>query len=143
MNTVILMGRLTRDVDTHYTQNGALVATFTVAVNRSYKTEGRTPTDFINCVAWGKLAEFVSHYFRKGNMLAIVGSIQTNSWDRQDGKRQYSTEVLAESVYFTGEKNTQNRQNHHLNNIEGVRIENIDFDIDTDSVSATEIRKAI
>ena len=86
------------------TPQGTSVASFSIAVNRRFAKEGQQQADFINCVAWRQQAEFICKYFRKGSMIAIVGSIQTRSWDGQDGKRQYATEVLVDEVYFTGSK---------------------------------------
>lgn len=104
MNRAILMGRLTKDPELRYTQQGTAVVSFTIAVNRRFAKEGQQQADFISCVAWRQTAEFICKYFKKGSMLAVVGSIQTRSWDGQDGKRQYATEVLVDEVHFTGEK---------------------------------------
>lgn len=104
MNKVILMGRLTRDAEMRQTPSGVSVARFTIAVNRRFKSEGQPEADFINCVAWRHTGEFISRYFNKGSMIAIVGSIQSRSWDGQDGKKQYATEVVVDEAYFTGEK---------------------------------------
>ena len=98
------MGRLTRDPEMRQTPQGTSVASFSIAVNRRFAKEGQQQADFINCVAWRQQAEFICKYFRKGSMIAVVGSIQTRSWDGQDGKRQYATEVLIDEVYFTGSK---------------------------------------
>ena len=103
MNRAILMGRLTKDPELRRTQQGTAVVSFTIAVNRRFAKEGQQ-ADFINCAAWRQTAEFICKYFKKGSMLAVVGSIQTRSWDGQDGKRQYATEVLVDEVYFTGSK---------------------------------------
>jgi single-strand DNA-binding protein len=102
MNKVILMGRLTKDPEIRYTQTSKAVANFTIAVSRRFKKD---EADFINCVAWEKTAEFISKYFSKGGMIAVVGSIQTRTWDDEGGKRHYVTEVVAEEAYFTGERN--------------------------------------
>lgn len=104
MNRAILMGRLTKDPELRRTQQGTVVVSFTVAVNRRFAEEGQQQADFISCVAWRQTAEFICKYFKKGSMLAVVGSIQTRSWDGQDGKRQYATEVVVDEVYFTGSK---------------------------------------
>lgn len=104
MNKVILMGRLTKDVEMRQTPNGVSVARFTLAVNRRFAKEGQQQADFINCVAWRQTGEFIARYFRKGSMIAVVGSIQSRSWDGQDGKKQYATEVNVEEAYFTGSK---------------------------------------
>ena len=101
LNKVILMGRLTKDIDMRQTPAGKSVARFTIAVNRRFK---HNYADFINCVAWHQTGEFISRYFQKGSMIAVIGSIQTRSWDGQDGKRQYATEVVVDEAYFTGEK---------------------------------------
>ena len=105
MNKVILMGRLTKDVEMRQTPNGIAVARFAIAVNRRFKNaNGEYDVDFINCIAWRKTGEFISRYFQKGSMIAVVGSIQTRSWDGNDGKKQYATEVIVDEAYFTGSK---------------------------------------
>lgn len=104
MNHVTLMGRLARDVELRQTPNGITVARFAIAVNRRFAKEGQQQVDFINCVAWRQTAEFISKYFRKGSMIAIVGNIQTRSWDGEDGKKQYATDIVVDEAYFTGSK---------------------------------------
>ena len=105
MNKVILMGRLTHDVDLRQTPQGVSVARFSIAVNRRYKDQnGNYPADFINCVAWRQTGEFVARYFRKGSMIAVTGSIQTRTWDGQDGKKNYATEVIVDEAHFTGSR---------------------------------------
>lgn len=105
MNKVILMGRLTRDVEMRQTPNGVSVARFSIAVDRRFSgKDGQRQADFINCVAWRQTGEFIARYFQKGSMIAVVGSIQSRSWDGQDGKRQYATEVVVDEAYFTGSK---------------------------------------
>lgn len=109
MNKVILMGRLTKEPEIRYTpSNGTAVCQFTVAVDRRFKSEGQPQADFINCVAWRTTAEFVSKYFTKGSRIAIVGQIQTRTWDDNDGKRHYVTEVIADEVEFCESKRQQN-----------------------------------
>lgn len=104
MNKSILMGRITRDIELKQTQNGTATISFTIAVNRRFAKEGQQQADFINCVAWRGTAEFISKYFNKGSMIAVVGSLQSRSWDGQDGKKQYVTEVIVDEVYFAGSK---------------------------------------
>ena len=104
MNKAILMGRITRDLEMRTTTNGVSVCSFSIAVNRRFSKDGQQQTDFINCVAWRQQAEFICKYFAKGSMIAIVGSIQSRSWDSQDGKKQYATEVIVDEAYFTGSK---------------------------------------
>ena len=106
MNKVVLMGRLTRDPEVRYTQtNNTLVASFSLAVNRRFTREGDTQTaDFINISAWAKTGEFVSKYFKKGMQVAVVGRIQTRSWEDAQGQKRYATDVVAEEVYFADSK---------------------------------------
>ena len=104
MNKVILMGRLTRDPEMRQTPNGVAVCSFSIAVNRRFAKEGQQNADFINCTAWRQQAEFICKYFSKGAMIAVVGNLQSRSWENQEGKRQYSTDVVVDEVYFTGSK---------------------------------------
>ena len=102
MNKVILMGRLTRDPETRYTQtNNTLVSSFSLAVNRRFVRQGEErQADFINVVAWSKLGEFCSKYFKKGQQVGVIGRIQTRTWDDDQGTKHYVTEVVAEEAYF-------------------------------------------
>ena len=100
MNVVALVGRLTRDPELKYTQTQMAVARFTLAVDRMFKKEGQPTADFINITVWGKVAENVGKYIGKGRLVSVSGRIQTRSWDDKDGKRQFATEVVADSVQF-------------------------------------------
>ena len=102
MNKVILMGRLTKDPEIRYTQNNTPVCNFTLAVDRRFSKDKQA--DFISCQAWQKTAEFISKYFQKGLMIAVVGSIQTRTWEDNEGKKRYITEVIVDEVYFAGSK---------------------------------------
>lgn len=104
MNKVILMGRLVRDPELRQTTSGVQVCSFSIAVNRRFAKDGQQNADFINCTAWRQQAEFICKYFRQGSMIAIVGTLQSRSWENQEGKRQYSTDVVVEEVHFTGSK---------------------------------------
>ena len=105
MNKVILMGRLTRNPETRYTQtNNIQVTSFTLAINRRFAKDGEQQADFINIVAWNKTAEFVSKYFRKGQQVGVIGRIQTRNYDDDKGVKHYITEVIAEEVYFADSK---------------------------------------
>lgn len=97
------MGRLTKDAELSQTPNGINLARFSIAVNRRFAKDGQQQADFINCIAWRKTGEFIAKYFHKGSMIALVGSIQSHSWDGQDGKKKYSTGVVVDEAYFTGE----------------------------------------
>ena len=86
MNNVVLVGRLTKDIELKYTQSGMAVAKFTLAVNRQFKKEGQPDADFIMCTAFSKTAENLANFMRKGSQIGVVGSIQTGSYDNKDGK---------------------------------------------------------
>lgn len=100
MNKAILLGRLTKDVELKQTPNGVSVVNFTIAVNRRFDKE---TADFINCVAWRNTAEFIAKYFSKGSSIAIVGSLQTGSYEK-DGQKFYTTDVNVDEAYFAGSK---------------------------------------
>ena len=132
MNKVILMGRLTKDVEMRQTPNGVSLARFSIAVTRRFKnSNGEYDADFINCVAWRQTGEFIARYFQKGSMIAIVGSIQTRSWDGNDGKKQYATEVIVDEAYFTGSKTENTGGNtatdELVNRLEGLNEEYDEF----------------
>ncbi len=103
MNKVVLMGRLTRDPELRFTNtSNTALCRFTLAVNRKFSKTNEA--DFINVVAWRKTAEFCGNYFKKGQQVAVVGSIQTRSWDDNEGKRHYATDVVADEAYFADSK---------------------------------------
>jgi single-strand DNA-binding protein len=103
MNKVILIGRLTRDPETRYTQgeNPRAISRHSLAVNRKFKREGQPDADFINCVAFGKNGEFAEKYLKKGMQIAIVGSIQTGSYTDKDGNKRYTTDIVVDEYNFT------------------------------------------
>lgn len=102
MNKVILMGRLVRDPEVRYGQRAEplAVARYTLAVNRRFKRQGEQEADFIGCVAFGKAGEFAEKYFKKGQLVSIVGRLQVRSWEDREGKRNWTTEVVIEEQYF-------------------------------------------
>lgn len=110
MNSVQLVGRFTKDPDVKYTNGGATIARFSVAVDRRFAKEGEQTADFINVVAFGKTAEFIEKYFHKGNRIGIVGRIQTGSYKNKDGATVYTTDVVAENVEFVESKGGNNQQ---------------------------------
>lgn len=111
MNRTILVGRLTKDPDLRYTQNGVVVANFTLAVNRPFKNQqGENEADFINCTVWRKQAENVAEYLKKGSLAGIDGRIQTRNFENKEGQRVFVTEVVAESVQFLEPKRSNNNQ---------------------------------
>ncbi|HFI0468777.1 TPA: single-stranded DNA-binding protein [Streptococcus suis] len=98
INNVVLIGRLTRDVELRYTPSNVASATFTLAVNRNFKNAaGDREADFVNCVMWRQQAENLANWTKKGHLIAITGRIQTRSYDNQQGQRVYVTEVVADS----------------------------------------------
>ena len=109
MNKVILIGRLTRDPELRSTASNISVCSFTVAVDRRFKSEGQPTADFISCIAWRQTAEFVSKYFSQGSKIVIEGSIQTRQWEDKDGQRRYSTDVVVDNVEFGESKRSDNR----------------------------------
>lgn len=139
INNVTLVGRLTRDVDLRYTQNGKAVASFGLAVNRPFKNaNGEYEADFINCQAWGKTAENLANYMKKGNQVGVVGRIQTRNYENNEGKRVYVTEVVAEQVVFLESRKSHQQQqvnaanneiNQHANPSQGQPVDISDSDL--------------
>lgn len=105
LNCAVIMGRLTADPELRTTSTNLSVVSFTVAVDRSYQRQGQEKqTDFINVVAWRQTADFVSKYFRKGQMIAVQGSIQTRSYEDRNGNKRTAVEIVADNVSFCGSK---------------------------------------
>ena len=112
INNVVLIGRLTRDVDLRHTPQNQVVGQFTLAVNRNFKNQnGEYDADFINCVIWGKSAENLANWAKKGNLVGITGRIQTRNYEGTDGKRVYVTEVVAESFKLLEKRDNSANQN--------------------------------
>jgi len=103
MNKVILIGRLTRDPEVRYSQAAEpiAIARYNLAVNRRFKKEGEPDADFINCVSFGKQAEFIEKYFKKGMQIAVTGRLNVRSYDDATGQRRWSTDVVVEDAEFT------------------------------------------
>ncbi|KMJ56472.1 single-stranded DNA-binding protein [Alkalihalophilus sp. As8PL] len=111
LNRVVLVGRLTKDPELRYTPSGVAVANFTLAVNRAFSNQqGEREADFINCVVWRKPAENVANYLKKGSLAGVDGRIQTRSYDNNEGRRVFITEVVAESVQFLEPKGSNQGQ---------------------------------
>lgn len=105
LNSVCLMGRLTADPELKSTQSGVSVCNFRIAVDRTYTPKGQEKqTDFINIVTWRSTAEFVSRYFRKGQLVAVQGSIQTSQYTDRDGNKRTTFDVVADNVFFAEKK---------------------------------------
>ncbi len=108
LNKVVLIGRLTKDPEVRYTNANTPVASFTLAVNRNFKNkDGNYDADFINIVAWRKLAELCSSSLHKGSLISITGRIQTSSFEGKDGTRRYTTDVLADEIVFLEKKSAK------------------------------------
>lgn len=117
LNRVVLVGRLTRDPDLRYTQNGNAVANFTIACNRPFKNEqGENEADFINCVIWRKQAENLANYMKKGSQIGVDGRLQSRTYDDKDGKTVYVTEVVADSIQFLESRNSSTNSKEQQNN---------------------------
>jgi single-strand DNA-binding protein len=102
LNNVVLIGRLTRDPEMRFTQNGVPVTSFTLAVNRQYK---KNEADFIDCQAWRKTAEVIANHLKKGNQCAVEGRIEVSNYEAQDGTKKKITRVVVDNVHFLGGKN--------------------------------------
>lgn len=126
-NLVVLTGRLTADPELRQTQSGVPVTSFSIAVQRKYKTGEDAITDFINIVAWRQTAEFICKYFGKGKMIGIEGCIQTRKWVDDDGKNRTAFEVLANNVQFIESKKTS-----------GIDIENDESSAPSSSYSSSD-----
>lgn len=124
MNNVVLMGRLTKDVEIRYNQSQMAIGRFTVAVNRRLTKEKRqeaeannqATADFINCVAFGRTAEVIGQYFHKGNKIAITGHIQTGSYENQQGQRIYTTDVIVDQFDFVESVNYNSANKDNVDN---------------------------
>lgn len=111
INRVVLVGRLTKDPELKYTPSGVAMARFTLAVNRTFSNQqGEREADFINCLVWRKQAENAANYLKKGSLAGVEGRIQTGSYEGQDGKRIYTTDVVADSVQFLEPRSGQATQ---------------------------------
>lgn len=116
MNSVALVGRLTKNPIVTYTQGGSSITKFSIAVDRRFKTDGQPSVDFINVVVFGKTGEFVEKWFHKGDPISITGRIQTGSYTKQDGTKVYTTDVIAESAEFVpGKPQNQSQEPEQVN----------------------------
>lgn len=105
LNHIVLLGRLTRDPELRTTNSGVSVATFSLAVDRAYKdASGERGVDFIDIVAWRNTAEFAARYFQKGQLAAVEGRLQIRDWTDTDGHKRRAAEVVAQNIYFAGQK---------------------------------------
>ena len=112
LNKIVIMGRMTADPEMRRTQSGTEICSFTLAVDQDYRHGDEKKTDFIDCVAFGKTAIFVSKYFQKGDMSAITGRLQIRVFSTKDGEKRRNAEVIVESIYFCGSKNKMSLGNN-------------------------------
>lgn len=125
MNRIVLIGRLTKDPELRYTQNGTAVCNFTLAVNRAYVRDGEQTADFVPCQVWGKIAESSAKYLAKGRQAAVDGRLQIRSYEDKEGTRRWVTEVVAERVEFLGSGKSESREDDDF----GTEIEFDDADV--------------
>ena len=129
MNKILLVGRLTKDVDTRYSQDGqTAISRFTVAVDRRYKKDNEQTADFISCIAFGKTAEFIGKYFTKGQRIGLEGRWQTGSYTNKEGAKVYTNDCAIESLEFAESKKAENNEpqiseNGFVNIPEGIEEE--------------------
>ncbi|MFL0507104.1 single-stranded DNA-binding protein [Ureibacillus sp. 179-F W5.1 NHS] len=116
INRVVLVGRLTKDPELRYTPSGVPMTRFTLAVNRTFKQEGQPEADFISCLAWRKQAENLANYMKKGSLIGVEGRIQTGSFEGQDGKRVYTTDVVADSIQFLEPRSNNSDGSYSVSN---------------------------
>lgn len=122
MNKVIFMGNLTRDPEIRYSQGTNMaVARFAIAVNRKFAKDGETDTDFFNCTAFGKTAEFIEKYFHKGSRILLTGRIQNDNYTNKNGEKVYSVQIIVEDVEF-GERKGSAQEPSSQNNDDFVQI---------------------
>jgi single-strand DNA-binding protein len=108
MNKVIMIGRLTRDPEVRYSNEGSAVSKFSLAVDRRYKREGQPGADFFNCVAFGKTAEFTEKYLKKGTKVVLEGELQNNNYTNKDGQKVYGMQIVVNSLEFAESKSSSN-----------------------------------
>lgn len=110
MNLVVLVGRITKDIELKQSQQGKAIGKTSIAVRRDYKnSEGKYDADFLNLIAFGNTAEFMSKYFEKGSMVAITGRIQTGSYNNKEGQKIYTTDVIVNTAEFVESKKTESK----------------------------------
>lgn len=110
MNKVILLGRLTHDPEVRCAQDGLTITRYSLAINRRVKRQGEAEADFIHCVAFGKAGEFAGNFFRRGQLVAVVGRLQIRDWQDKDGNRRRSAEVVVDEQHFAEPKRSREAQ---------------------------------
>ncbi|SAO24126.1 single-stranded DNA-binding protein [Staphylococcus aureus] len=135
LNRTVLVGRLTKDPEYRTTPNGVSVATFTLAVNRTFtNAQGEREADFINCVTFRKQADNVNNYLSKGSLAGVDGRLQSRSYENQEGRRVFVTEVVCDSVQFLEPKNNNQQPNNNYQQQGQTQSGNNPFDNNADSI---------
>ncbi|GEL66523.1 single-stranded DNA-binding protein [Marinilactibacillus psychrotolerans] len=125
INNVVLVGRMTRDAELRYTGSGTAVASFSIAVERTFtNAQGERETDFINCVAWRKTAEIISNFTRKGSLVGVTGRIQTRNYTNNEGRKVYITEVVCENFQMLEPKSVTEKRGQNDNESSGSGYSN-------------------
>lgn len=122
MNKAILMGRLTKDPEITSTTNGTSIGRFSIAVDRRYKREGEPEADFFTCTSFGKQAEFVGNYLKKGTKVVITGRIQNDSYTNKEGQKVNTTKIMVEEIEFAESKKTETKEEEYLNTTEDIEL---------------------
>lgn len=122
MNHLILMGRLVKDPDVNYANSGTTIGRFTIAVDRRFKREGQPEADFFNCTTFGKQAEFVEKYLKKGTKILLSGELQNNNYTDKDGVAHYSVNVIVNEIEFAESKRAQTENNTGADNKDFMSI---------------------
>ena len=120
MNLVILMGRICKDPDITSSQSGTTIARYSIAVDRRFKKEGEPTADFFTCVSFGKQAEFVDRYLKKGTKIVVTGELQNNNYTNKDGQKVYDTRILTNNVEFAESKRDTESNNTDTNDFLNV-----------------------
>ena len=128
LNHAEIMGRLTADPELKTTRSGVAVTRFSVAVERNYEVNGKRPTDFLNVVAWRGTAEFVTKWFRKGQMIVVEGAIETRDYEDRNGNKRTAVEINADRVHFAGEKKQEGNNTAQTENVSQARTEAFETD---------------
>lgn len=136
MNSVNLIGRVTRDLELRYSQTGTAVLKFNLAVQRKIKnSNGQYDSDFISCVAFGKTAETIANYVSKGQQIGLMGHIQTGNYDNQQEQKVYTTDVFVDSFYFIGNSNSNHVKQNNIQNQEySHHSQYTDFEVSDDDL---------
>jgi single-strand DNA-binding protein len=125
MNKVIMMGRLTRDPEVRYSNEGSAVSKFSLAVDRRYKREGQPDADFFNCVAFGKTAEFTEKYLKKGTKVVLEGELQNNNYTNKEGQKVYGMQIVVNSLEFAESKSSSNSDRESTQQVDSNDFMNV------------------